>query len=69
MKSMTQLEIFLHQVKPPMPGMGCIQFSHWSNGPHGKPQTSQAIAKVIGYSPQTDSEALPVAKDNSYISH
>lgn len=54
---MLQLDIFCHEVKLPLGGMGYIFFTHWLKGPYGNPQTSQAIA-ITGYSPQPDDKAL-----------
>lgn len=39
--------------QPPVPRMGYILFSVWPKRSHMTPQTSQAIAKTIGCSPQT----------------
>lgn len=52
---MPQLYILFHQIKPPVLGMSSILLSQWSNELHGKPQTSQAIAKHC--SPLTDVKA------------
>lgn len=38
-------------------GLGCIQLSCWSRWSRGNPQTSQAVAKPTGFSPQTASLA------------
>lgn len=40
--------------------MGHIQWSHWPEEYNRKPQTSQAIAKAIGYCKQTNGRALLV---------
>lgn len=53
-----QLDISSHQMKLLVTGTGYIQFSCWSKGSHQNPQTIQDIAKAIGGSQQTDSEAL-----------
>lgn len=57
-----QLDILYHQVEPPVPGAGYVLFNCWPKGPHGTPQTSQAIVKGISYSVQFDGKAL-IAED------
>ena len=53
----TQLNITCHQMKPPIPGTVYIKPRCWPKKHHGNPQITKAIAKVTGYSPQTDSKA------------
>lgn len=55
---MPQLDILHHQGKRPVPGMDYIYLSHWTKGPHGNSQTSQAVVKDTGCSPQTEDKAL-----------
>lgn len=59
---MPQLDILCHQMKLLMPGMGYILLSHWSERYHGMPQTTQTMAKAIGYTLQCDSKALLLDK-------
>ena len=37
-------------------------------GVYGSPQTTQAVDKLIGCSPQTD-DNVPFAEDNTYTTH
>ena len=48
---------FLSPMKFPVPGMDYIELSCWPKGSHGNPHP-QAVAKIIGCSPQTDDKAL-----------
>lgn len=59
-----KLGISCHQVKTTLPGMVYI-LSHWPKGFHGKPQTSQTIAKTICYFHNI--MAGPIAEDNTYV--
>lgn len=43
-----------HKMKFPVRGVGYIQMSFWPNGSHGNLQTTQAVAKTMLYSPQTE---------------
>lgn len=57
-KTTLQPDILYHHGKHPGPGMGCIQLNRWPKEPPGNFQTSQAITKDIGCSPQSDDKTL-----------
>ena len=46
-----------HQMKLPVLGIGYIPLSCWPKGSHGNSQTTQAVAKTVSCSPQTDGKA------------
>ena len=53
----SQLVIFCTQVRHPVAGLGCIHLNCWPRGSHENPQTTQAVAKTIVFSSQTDRKA------------
>lgn len=65
-----QLGIFHHQVKPTIPGIGCISSVCWPKRLQVKPERTQAIIKVIHCSIQTDGKTLLLKKTpKSVIEH
>lgn len=52
-----QVDISCHQMKFPILRVDYIQLNCWSKGSYRNPQTTQAIAKTVSYSPQTDSKS------------
>lgn len=50
---MPQLDLFCYEVKPPVPGIGCILLSHWPKESNTFSK-SQVIAKATGYSQQPE---------------
>lgn len=57
-----RLHISHHLKKPLVPGMDSICLSYWPNGSRGNQQTTQAMAKAVGCSPQTDGKKTPLLK-------
>jgi hypothetical protein len=55
------LDILPHQPKPQATERDCILLNCWPRQFHRNPQTSQATAKTIGYSPQTCGKVLKTA--------
>lgn len=47
--------------------LGYIQLSCWPRWSHGKPQSTQAIAKITGCSPQLD-RGVPLQEQHSHNS-
>ena len=64
-KTESQVAISYHEMKLLL---HLIEFFFGQRGPMGNLQTTQAVAKTIGYSPQTDSKA-PIAENNTYTTH
>lgn len=53
----SKLAISCYQMKLQDPELGYIKLSFWSKGSHGKPQTTQTVAKTMEFSSQTNSKA------------
>lgn len=56
MGSQSQLDISYCQVRLPVADLGCIQLNDGVRESHGNSQTTQAVAKTICCSPQSDSK-------------
>lgn len=63
---MLSLDIFCPQLNHPVPAMADVQFSRWSERPHGSPQTVQAICEQVvalvfkHLSEHRDTEVVPI---------
>lgn len=53
-----QLNTYCNQMKLQVPGSTYIELCCWSKGFHGKPQTTQTVAKTTGCFPHTAGKAL-----------
>ena len=68
-KTESQLVISCHQMKFPVPGLNYTKWGCWPKEPHRNPQTTQAVAKAIGRSLQTDCKASLMAAPTQLIEH